>query len=241
MFAPSVAATSPVIEPLAVAHGHIAVIAAQQHLGTRRDHLAAFVQTGVDRGLGAAGAHRLDLGDGIGHLQQALGAGEQMGQKVGAQTEAEHRDVLLVHQIAQIVDLLRGQELALVGDDDIMLTRRPVQLQQAVLRADDLGLLLQADAGADQGDAVPGVGGRLDEPDRHIEFLVIELGDEGLGRFGAAHGAVFEVELGHLLVLFGQLAQEVDGKGQAGQEGQTVGPRLGQGHAGYPFVLWYRN
>ena len=137
------------------------------------------------------------------HLQMVLisvmesGAGEEVGQKVGAQAEAEHRQVLLVHQAAQLVDLLGGEELGLVGDDDVVLPGRPVGRRDVLLRGDDLGMAFQADAAADDVRPVPGVHAGLDEPDAHALLLIVEFGDQRLGGLGRAHGAVFEIEFSH--------------------------------------------
>ena len=180
-----------------MAHGHIAVVAAQHHLGALGDDPPVPVDAGVHRGLAAAGADGLDLGDGVRQLHEPPGAGEEVGQKVGAQAEAEHRQVILVHQGAQLVDLLGGKELGLVGDDHVMLPGGPVGLENVLVRGDDPGPVFQADAAADQVRPVPGVHAGLDEPDGHALFLVIELGDQRLGGFGGAHGPVFEIKLRH--------------------------------------------
>ena len=176
-----------------MAHGDIGVVAAQKHLLAGGDHPALAVDAGVDDGLCPAGAHGLDLGDGVRHLKQPGAAREQVGEKVGAQAEAQYRHIVLVHQCPQLVDLLRGEKLALVGDDDVGFFHPPVQGAQVGLRRDGVCLLVQADAAADDAFAVPGVHRGLDEPHPHTQLLIIELGDERLSGLGAAHGAVFKV------------------------------------------------
>ena len=128
--------------PAFVAHGHIAVVAAEQNLAALGDDVTLLVDAGVDGSLSAAGADGLNLGQGVGKLHEPLRAGEEMGKKVGAQAEAEYRQVLLVHQGAQTVDLLRGEKLGLVGDDDIVLSGRMVGVNDIILRRNDLRGLL---------------------------------------------------------------------------------------------------
>ena len=80
--------------------GNVGVIAAQHDLTAHRNDAAQSVDAGVDDGLFAAGADGLDLGDGVGHLEQSSAALKQMGQKVGAQTKAENGDVHFIHDVA---------------------------------------------------------------------------------------------------------------------------------------------
>ena len=100
-------------------HGKIAVVAPEHHLRALGDHVARLVDTGVDRRLRTATANGLDLGDRVRHLEKARAPGEEMCQKVGAQTEAEHGDPPLVDDAAQLVDLLFCEELTFVRDDDV--------------------------------------------------------------------------------------------------------------------------
>ena len=72
----------------AVAHGDVAVVAAQHHLGAFGDDVTV-VDTGIDGGLCAAVAHGLDLFDGIGQFHQPAGTGEQMGLEIRTQTETQ--------------------------------------------------------------------------------------------------------------------------------------------------------
>ena len=67
---------APDIAP--VAHGNVAVVAAQQHLGTFGDDVAV-IDAGIDGGLGTTVAHGLDLLDAVRQFHQPVAAGEQSG------------------------------------------------------------------------------------------------------------------------------------------------------------------
>ena len=148
-----------------------------------------------------AGADGFDLGEGVRNLEKAAAAGEQVGQKVGAQPEADDRHIALIHQRAQLVDLLRREKLALIGDDDIHAGVLVEFFDDIIAGQDDIRLFFQPDAGFDDIGTVPGIHRRLDEPDGHAQLLVVKLGDERLRRFGAAHRPVFEVQLCHFCFL----------------------------------------
>ena len=170
------------------------------HLLALGHYAAVGGQSGVHRGLCAAGADRLDLGYRVRQLHQPARAREHVRQKVRPQPEAEHGHVELVDDVAQLVYLLRRQELRLVRDDDVPAARRLVPRADAVLRRDDLRLTAEADAALHDVRPVPVVHARLDEPDRHAQLLVVELRYQRLGGFRAAHRAVFEVEFSHFPV-----------------------------------------
>ena len=59
-----------------VAHGNVAVVAAQHHLRAVGDDVAFAVDSGVDRGLGPAVADGLDLLNGVRNLHESPAAGE---------------------------------------------------------------------------------------------------------------------------------------------------------------------
>ena len=63
--------------------------------------------------------HTGDLGDRVRYLEKAHRAGEELGEEVGSQTEAEHGHVELVYDAAHLVDILGCEELALVRDDHV--------------------------------------------------------------------------------------------------------------------------
>ena len=77
---------------MAPAHRDVLVVGAELDLGAVDDGLAA-LQAQVERGfLLAELAGDLDLFDAVGELEQALGAGEEVGLEVGAQAVADDRD-----------------------------------------------------------------------------------------------------------------------------------------------------
>ena len=65
-----------------------------------------------------------------------------MRQKIRPQAEAQHGDVLLIDDAAQLVDLLRGEKLRLVRDDDIGVARAGKRGDDVLVRVDDLRLAL---------------------------------------------------------------------------------------------------
>ncbi len=90
---------------------------ADDDLGAFDHHLTAY-GAGVVRGAGAAPAQRLDLQhlDPVGQFHQPLGAREQLGAEVGRDAEGVHVQAQVVHHARELVDLLRREELRLVGD-----------------------------------------------------------------------------------------------------------------------------
>ena len=63
-------------DPALVAHGDIAVVAAQEQLLTLGDDVALGVDPGVDGGLSPAVADGFDLLDGVRHLHEPPASGE---------------------------------------------------------------------------------------------------------------------------------------------------------------------
>ena len=180
-----------------VAHGDIAVVAAQKDLAALGHDVAVGAETGVDRGFSAAVADGLDLGDGVRQLKQPAAAGEQLRLEVRPQPEAQHRQILAVDQLAQLVDLLCGHELALIDDDDVRLFPFGVERANVLVRTDGLGLSRESHARAERELAVTVVRRGLDEPDAHAALFVVIFGDERRRGFRAAHCAVFEIQLRH--------------------------------------------
>ena len=183
----------------AVAHGDVAVIAAQNHLGTFGDDVAV-IDTGIDGGFCAAVAHSFDFLNAVGDFHQPAGAGEELGLEISPETEAENGDIPLVYNGTELVDLCFGHELALIHDDDIAFVVMSAQETgiHVHIGSDDFHSCLQTDAAAENIGTVPGVGAGLDEPDVHIIFFVIVFGDQGLSSFAGTHGTVFKIELSQI-------------------------------------------
>ena len=182
-----------------MAHGDIAVVAAEEDLVAGGDYLPVGSDAGVDRGLGAALAYGLDLRDGVGQLHEPLRAGEHVREEVRAQAETEHGEVELVHHLAQAVYLLGREKLRLVGDDDVKSARGLVPGADVILGENDGGVAGEADAAFHYVGAVAVVHTGLYQPDRHAQLLVVELGYQRLGALRRAHGAVFEIEFSHFV------------------------------------------
>ena len=185
--------------PAPVAHGDVAVVTAQQHLGALCNDMAVAVDPGVGGGLRATVADGLDLLDGVRHLQKAQASREQLGLKIRPQTKADHRNIQLVDDGAQLADLLRGEELALIGDDHIAASLfLPAEaLIDVRIRGHHIHPGLQADAAAQSLLPVPDISAGLDEPYLQAVFLVVVLGDQRLCGLAGAHCSVFEVKLRH--------------------------------------------
>ena len=146
----------------AVAHGDITVITAQHHLSALGNDKAV-ANTGIDGGFGAAIAHSFDLLNAVSQLHEPLATGKEPGQKIGTQAKTQHRDVEIIHDLPQPFDLPGGQELTFVHNDNVAVIR-PGILKQGVdirIRGGDLGIGLQADAAANRGYPIPGVGAGL--------------------------------------------------------------------------------
>ena len=180
-----------------MAHGDVAVVAAEEHLIALRQNVALRADAGVGRGLPAAVADGLDLGDGVRQLEKPPAAGEKLRPEVGPQAEAENRKVLTVDQPAQLIDLRGGHELALVHDDDVGPFAVFIKLADVLLRRDGFRLGGQADAALEREGPVALIGGGLDEPDLHSALFIIVFGNERRRCLGAAHRAIFEIKLCH--------------------------------------------
>ena len=85
--------------------------------------MAAAVDPGVYRGLCPAVADGLDLQNAVRNLHQPTTAGKQLCLEVRAQAEAHHRQIVGVHDLPELVDLLAGEELALVHNNHIHLSQ----------------------------------------------------------------------------------------------------------------------
>ena len=100
-----------------------------------------------------------------------------------------------------MVDLLRREKLALIGNDDVHAGVLVKFFNDIILRQNDVRFFCQTDAGFDDIGTVPGIHRGLDKPDSHAQLLVVKLGDERLRRFGTSHRPVFEVQFCHFCFL----------------------------------------
>ena len=116
---------------MAAAQRDVAVVAAYLGLRAGRHGMALTVDTQVHRRLAPALAHRFQLDQRIGQREQRGRAGEQRAEEVGAKAVAEHRDLELVGDAAQLEDMIGGEELRLV--DLNQLKGRPVLVSKTMV------------------------------------------------------------------------------------------------------------
>ena len=102
--------------------------------------------------------------------------------EIRAQAEAQHRQILVIHKVAQLLYLRGGEELRLVGNYHVVFSRLVVLLGNVLLRRDYLRVCLKPYAAADYVRPVARVDARLYEPYRHAELFIIELRYERLSR-----------------------------------------------------------
>lgn len=181
--------------PAFVAHGDVGIVAAEKHLAALGDDFTAAVDSRVDGGFAAAGADGFDFRDGIGELHKAPRPGEELGLKVGPEPETEHGDIEIIDKGAELINLLRGEKLGLIGNYDVLPLQVIIFFYYINIGGNDLSMRFEADAAPDNVSPVAGVGAGLDKPDAHSHFLVVELRDERLGGFGGTHGPIFEIQL----------------------------------------------
>ena len=132
-----------------VAHCDIGIVAAEEHLASFGDYVTVFVYSRVDVSFSAAGTDGLDLGDRVRDLEKTHRAGEELGEKVCAQTEAEYRYVQLVNHAAQLIYIFRGKELALVRDNNVCVVLvEGEELKYVVTRPDGGTFCGETDSGA---------------------------------------------------------------------------------------------
>ncbi len=67
----------------------------------------------------ATPADALQLFELVGQTEQMVGAGKQLATKIGLEAVGNHRNILLVNDTGQLIDLLLGQELSLIHDKHI--------------------------------------------------------------------------------------------------------------------------
>ena len=108
--------TNPFL-PTLVAHSEIEVISSKKKLITRCNYVHIRVKASVDNRLGAAGANGFYLSDRVGKLKEPSAARKEMTEEVGTESKAQYRDIAIVNNSSQVVDVAFGKELALVGNN----------------------------------------------------------------------------------------------------------------------------
>ena len=181
-----------------MAHGHITVVASEHDL-TALGHDPPFgIDPGVDRRLSAAGTDSLYLRYRIRKLHEPLSSGEEVREEVCPQSEAEDRHILLVYDIPELVYLLGRKELRFISYDHIRSDMLRILFLDIQVRRDDRRLPLKPYTAFNNIRSVSGVRARFNEPDRHPQLLIVELGYQRLRGFGRAHRPVFEIQFGHI-------------------------------------------
>jgi len=180
--------------PALVAHRDVGVVTADEDLATGGDDVTVLVDTGIDGGFATAGADGFDLGNGVGDLKEAAATGEEMRQKVGAKSEAHYRNLIHVNDFTQLIYLFGCEELALVCDDDVAILAIVLKKGEDIgIGGHNVGISFKADARANDVCAVAIINRGLDEPNLHVAFFIVELGDERVCGLGRAHRAIFEI------------------------------------------------
>lgn len=70
-----------------------------------------------------------------------------MSQKVSPQAEAQNGDVLVIDDTAELVYLLRSEELCLIRDDDVVFPGGVILIRDVLLRRDYLRAALKPGCG----------------------------------------------------------------------------------------------
>src|SRR5437868_13836128 len=99
---------------MAATESNIAVVAADLGLGAARDGMSFGIDAQVHRRLAPAFAYCLQLDQSIGEGQERGAAFEQLALKVGAQAVAEHRDLQIVGDAAELKHVVASEELRFV-------------------------------------------------------------------------------------------------------------------------------
>ena len=133
----------------------------------------------------------------MGQLQQAGGAGETLQREIRTQAVGDHRDIQLHGDAQQLLHLLRGEELAFVGEDA---GRRGRTGQQVFYQIQNIQLGSYGNVHqpgyaqtAEQFVAALGVHAGFHYQHPHAAFLVIVGHLHQGGAFAAVHGAVAKI------------------------------------------------
>ncbi len=168
------------------AQGDIAIVAADLHLLAISHHLACFIDPGVHVRLVAAPADAFQLLEFVGQAEQVIGAGKQLAAKIGLEAVGDHRNVLLVDDTGQLIDLLPGQELGLIDDkhiDTLLGMTGFHHLEQITALSEHFDFQLQPHPGTDHPDPEAVVDGGCHGQGMHAPFQIVEVRLNELGRF----------------------------------------------------------
>jgi hypothetical protein len=145
-------------------------------------------------------ADRLELGEVVGEAEQGGAAREEFALEVGAQPIAEDGEVEDVGDVAELPDLLGGEELGLVdqhaGDRSRGVGGAHL-VEQVVAGGDRDGGGVQPDARLDAAGAVAGVDRRGEKQGAHAALLVVVARLEQDGALARVHRGVVKIDLGH--------------------------------------------
>ncbi|MNE10693.1 hypothetical protein D3C80_1034130 [compost metagenome] len=101
------------------ADGDVAFVTANHHLFTGMHRLPALIKSQHHIRLAPAVANGFQLHQLVCPGQQILTANKQFPQEVGTQTVTQHRNIQLIDNIAQLLDLLFRQELAFIKQNAV--------------------------------------------------------------------------------------------------------------------------
>ena len=104
-----------------MAHSNVRIVSAKKYLSTLNNHSSIPVNSRVYYRLLSAGTYSLYFGDGIRDLHKPATSLKEMREKVGSKSEAQNRNVMLVHYHAQLIYLLGRKELTFIGNNDVMI------------------------------------------------------------------------------------------------------------------------
>ena len=124
--------------PALVAHGDIAVIAAEENLIAVGDDVSGRVDARVDGRLRPQAQTVLISVMESASSMSLRAPGEEVRKKICTQTEAQNRQILVVNELPQLVYLLGSEKLRLIGDYNIVLPGLGVGLDDVLLGGYDL-------------------------------------------------------------------------------------------------------
>ena len=106
-------------EEMLAAEGDVAVVPANLGLLTADDGVAFLVDPEVHRRLAAAFADGFQFDQRVGQREQRRRPGKQLALEIGSQAIAEHRNIQLVGDLAELQHMRLRQELRLVDEDAV--------------------------------------------------------------------------------------------------------------------------